>query len=130
MAKISSAILNDAFENVARLLGDVSPVVANYKGMGAGENATEAADTDTDLIGSETHYNEVTPTYEASYKTVWESVFFYADFASHVIEEILICESASNHAGKSLLRMVIDAITLTEGEQVTFIIKNACQQGS
>lgn len=130
MALLSSAILNDALENVAKMIGDVSPAVANYKGMGAGEDSTEAAATDADLLGSDKHYNDVTPTYEANYITVWQSIFLYADFTSYVIEELVICESAASHDGTSLMRLVIDAITLTPGEQVTFIIKNAVQQGS
>lgn len=130
MAKVSSAILNDALENVAKMIGDVSPAVANYKGMGAGESDTGAQATDHDLLGSDTHYNDVTPTYEASYKTVWQSAFLYADFTGHIIKELVVCQSAANHLNKSLLRMTIDAITLNAGEQVTFLIKNVCQQGT
>lgn len=131
MAKISSAILNDALENCARLLGDVSPTVANYKGMGAGEDATEADATDTNLIGTDIHYNAVTPTYEASYKTVWQSTFLYADLPTgHTIRELVICKDSGGAINTSLLRMTIDAITLNEGEQVTLIIKNAVQQGT
>ena len=130
MAKVSSAILNDALENVAKMVGDVSPTVANYKGMGAGESDTAAAATQHDLLGSDTHYNDVTPTYEADYKTVWQSVFLYADFTGHIVKELMICQSSANHLNKSLLRMTIDAVTLGEGEQVTFIVKNAVQQGS
>jgi len=129
MAKISSAILNDAKTNVAKLL----PSVAgnhDYAGMGAGEDDTAAAATQHDLLGSDLHYNDVTGTYEADYKSVWQSTFLYADFTSHVIEELIICESAASHNNKSLLRMTIDAVTLAADEQVTFIIKNAVQQGT
>ena len=130
MAKVSSAILNDALENVAKMIGNVSPAVAYYAGMGAGESDTEAAATDHDLKGTDTHYNDVTATYEVDYITVWQSAFLYADFTGHIIKELVVCQSAANHLNKSLLRMTIDAITLAVGEQVTLIIKNAVQQGT
>lgn len=130
MAKVSSCILNIALENVAKMLGDVSPTVANYKGMGAGNSDTGAQNTDTDLIGGETHYDDVTPTYEASYKTVWENTFAYADLASHIFKELAICQSAAAHASKCLTRMTYDAITLGVGETLTFTVKNTCMQGT
>lgn len=130
MAKISSAILNDAFENVAKMLGGVGPAVANYRGMGAGEDDTEATAADTNLIGSDTEYKDVTPTYEADYITVWQSTFLYADFTGHIIKELVICKDSGGAINTSLLRMTIDAVTLALDEQVTFIIKNAVQQGS
>lgn len=129
MAKVSSAILNCAKTNVAKLI----PAVAtghSYAGMGAGEDATEAAATDTDLKGSDTHYNDVVGTYEDDYKSVWQCTFLYADFTGHIIRELLICESAASYENKGLLRMTIDAVTLALDEQVTFIIKNAVQQGT
>lgn len=129
MAKLTSAILNDAFANVAKLI----PAVAtghSYAGMGAGEDATEAGATDTDLKGSDTHYNDVTGTYEANYKSVWQSTFLYVDLTGHIIRELVICESAASHAEKSLLRMTIDPITLALDEQVTLIIKNLVKQGT
>lgn len=132
MAKISSAILNDAFANVAKLIPNVA-TCHSYAGMGAGENADDAVAIDTDLKGSDTHYKDVMGTYEDDYKSVWQSSFLYADFAvegGHTIRELLICESAANHANKGLLRMTIDAVALNEGEQVTLICKNAVQQGS
>lgn len=130
MAKVSSCILLIALENVARLLGDATPTVANYKGMGAGNSDTGAQNTDTDLIGAETHYDDVVPTYEADYKTVWVNTFLYADLASHIFKELVICESAALHASKSLTRMTYDPITLGEDETLTFTVKNACQQGT
>jgi len=129
MAKVSSAILNDAKANVAKLIPNVA-TGHSYAGMGAGEDATEAGATDTDLKGSDCHYNAVTGTYEANYKSVWQSTFLYADFTGHIIRELVVCESAASHANKSLLRMTIDAVTLALDEQVTFIIKNAVQQGT
>jgi len=129
MAKVSSAILNDAKANVAKQIPNVA-TCHSYAGMGAGENADGAVATDTDLKGSDLHYNDVTGTYEADYKSVWQSTFLYADFTGHIIRELVICESAASHANKSLLRMTIDAVTLALDEQVTFIIKNAVQQGA
>lgn len=129
MAKISSAILNDAKTNVAKLIAAVATGHA-YAGMGAGESDTAAAATQHDLLGSDLHYNDMTGTYEADYKSVWQSTFLYADFTGHIIKELVICESAANHENKSLLRMTIDAVTLALDEQVTFIIKNAVQQGT
>ena len=130
MAKVSSCILLIALENVAKMIGDVSPTVANYKGMGAGNSDTGAQNTDTDLIGDETHYDEVTPTYEADYKTVWVNTFLYADLASHIFKELVICQSAPNHASKCFTRMTYDPITLGDGETLTFTVKNTCQQGT
>ena len=129
MAKVSSAILNNAKTNVAKLIPNVA-TGHSYAGMGAGKDATEAGATDTDLKGSDTHYNDVMGTYEANYKSVWQSTFLYADFTGHIIKELVICQSAANHLNKSLLRMMIDAITLNAGEQVTLIVKNAYQQGT
>lgn len=129
MAKVSSAILNDAKANVAKLIPNVA-TGHSYAGMGAGDGATAAAATDTDLKGTDTHYNDVTGTYEADYKSVWQSTFLYANFTGHIIRELVICQSSTLHANKSLLRMTIDAITLALDEQVTFIIKNAVQQGA
>jgi len=130
MALISSAILNDALTNVAKILVDDTPDFDHYGGMGAGENSTAAAATQHDLLGSDTHYNDVSGAYEASYKGTWTSIFLYADFTSHVIEELVICQAAASHVNLCLLRIVIDAITLSSGEQVTFVVKCAVQQGS
>ena len=130
MAKISSAILNDALENVAKMIANASPAVAYYAGMGAGESDTEAQATDHDLLGDDTHYNDADGSYEANYKTVWRSIFLYDDLAGHTIKELVICQSPANHANKCLLRMVIDAIGLEVDEQVSIIIKNAVKQGS
>lgn len=133
MAKIDSAILNDALENVARMICNDSPTVANYDGMGAGEDATGAAATQHDLIGSETHYNggaDVTNAYEASYKATWVSIFSYGDLTSHVYQEVVICQDAANHLNKCLCRFTYDAITLGTGETLTFTVKCTLQQGS
>jgi len=276
LAKISSKILNDALQNVARLLGDVSPTVANYKGMGAGNSDTAAAATQHDLLGGSyvamggavaddggvqtdettaandatindmtllpavpavgdayyfghatemfsklklkigtagagvwtitweywngsawtalsgvtdgtthfratagdhevtftlpsnwakttieainaywirarvsaytsittqpkgtqswiwgnVHYDDVTPTYEASYKTVWVNTFSYGDLTDHIYKELVICQSAAAHASKCLCRFTYDAITLGTGETLTFTVKITCMQGS
>jgi len=130
MALVSSAILNDALENVARMLCNDTQTSDDYAGMGAAEDSTAAAAAQHDLIGSETHYNAVTGAYEASYKATWTSTFLYADITNHIIEELVICESAAAHLNQCLLRIVLDAVTLNVGEQVTMIIKCACQQGS
>lgn len=130
MALVSSRILNDALENVARVLCDDTTLFDHYAGMGAAEDNTAAAAAQTDLIGGEKHYNDVAGAYEPSYKATWTSTFLYVDITNHVIEEVVICESAASHANRCLLRIVIDAITLNVGEQVTFVIKCACQQGS
>lgn len=132
MAKVSGAILNDAKVNVAKLIANVA-TSHSYAGMGAGENTDEADAADTDLKGTDTHYNDADGGYEANYKSVWQSIFLYADFAvegDHTIRELLVCESAANHANKSLLRVTIDEIKLNLDEQVSIIIKNAVQQGS
>lgn len=129
MAKISSAILDDGMVNVAKLIPDVATCHA-YAGMGIGSGDTGAEAADTNLEGGETHYNDVTGTYEADKKSVWKSVFLYADLASHIIKELVICEDSGGAINTSLLRMTIDAITLNEGEQVTFVVKNAVSQGS
>ncbi|NVM23684.1 MAG: hypothetical protein HWN68_18140 [Desulfobacterales bacterium] len=129
MAKVSSAILQDALTNVAKLIPNAAGNY-QYMGMGAGENDTAAAATQHDLLGSDTHYNDAVGIYEADYKTVWQSTFLYADFTGHIIKELVICQSSILHANLCLLRMTIDAVTLNEGEQVTFIIKNAVQQGT
>lgn len=130
MALVSSAILNDALTNVAKILVDDTPDFDHYAGMGAAENNTAAAATQHDLIGSETHYNDVTGAYEANYKATWTSIFLYADITNHIIKELVICQAAASHLNLCLLRIVIDAVTLAEDEQVTFIIKVAVQQGS
>ncbi len=133
MAEVDSAMLNDGLENVARILCDDTVVVATYDGMGVGEDATGAASSQHDLIGAETHYNgagDVTNAYEASYKATWVSTFLYADLATHVFEELVICESAANHLNKCLCRFTYDAITLGVGETISFTVKCTMSQGA
>lgn len=130
MAKVSSCILNDALENVAKIICNDSPAVANYAGIGAGESDTAAAATQHDLIGSETHYDAVAGAYEASYKATWQNTFSYGDLTSHVYKELVICQDDTNHLNKCLCRFTYDAITLGSGETLTFTVKCTCQQGS
>jgi len=132
MAKVSSAILNDALENWARRICNDAPAGPTYyAGMGAGESDTEAAATDHDLLGVDTCYKDVAGTYEDNYKSVWQSIFLYADLpVGHTIKELVICQSSILHENLCLLRMTINAIALNEGEQATFICKNAVQQGA
>lgn len=131
MAQVSSAMLNDAFENIARILCNDSPTVANYAGMGAGNSGTAAGPTQTDLLGTETHYDDVSaPAYEASYKATWENTFSYGDLTSHIYLELVICQSAAQHANKCACRITYDSITLGSGETVTFTVKITLQQGT
>jgi len=130
MAKVSSAILNDALTNVAKIICDDSPVSANYAGMGAGEDNTAAAAAQHDLIGAETHYDDVVGAYEASYKATWENTFSFGDLTSHVYQELVICEDNANHLNKCLCRFTYDAITLGVGETLTFTVKVTMQQGA
>jgi len=132
MAKISGAILTDGLENVAKMIANDSPAVAYYAGMGAGIDDTAALATQHDLLaaGGEREWNDSDGSYEANFKSVWQSVFLYADFTSHTIKELVICESAASHLNKCLLRMTIDPIELELDEQVSIIIKCQTQQGS
>lgn len=130
MAQVSSAMLNDALENIARILCADSPTVANYAGMGAGNSDTAAAATQHDLLGGETHYNDVTGAYEASYKGTWQSTFAYADLTSHIFKELVVCQSAANHNNKCACRITYDAVTLGDGETITYTVKITMQQGS
>lgn len=130
MAEVSSAILNDALANVAKILVDDSPDFDHYGGMGAGEDNTGAVATQHDLLGSETHYDDVAGAYEASYKATWQNTFSYGDLTSHVYKELVICQDNANHLNLCLCRFTYDAITLGAGETLTFTVKVTVQQGS
>ncbi len=118
MAQISIAILNDALENVCRVLVDDSPSFDHYGGLGIGESSTAAAAGQHDLQGSDTKYKDVAGTYEGSYVVKWQRSFGYEDLVGHVLKEIVVCQDKDNHNEKSLLRATFDAITLSVGEVV------------
>ena len=117
MAVTSSKILNDGLEKVAKILGNVAaPDPANYLGMGVGDNNTAADVAQQGLIGNAI-YVTVVPTYEASYKCVFNHDFTYGEInetlAADTIKEYCICKNNTEFAaGDLFLRAVVDDIVL------------------
>lgn len=115
---------------MARILVDDSPEFDHYGGIGVAEDNTAAAATQVSLLGSDTHIDNVTGAYEASYKAKWENTFSFGDLTGHIYKELIVCWSAANYYNYSLARFTYDAITLGAGETCTFTTKIQVQQGS
>jgi len=118
MAVTSAAITNNAKEAIARIICDDEPSLLHYLAMGAGDDATAAAATDTDLKGNKVYKSVPDRAYVADYKAQWIKYFTYDDIheilTDDTIKEIVVCQNTSSHAGRCLLRAVIDPETLGE----------------
>jgi len=123
MAQISITILNDAKENVARVLVDDSPAVDHYGGMGVGDSSTLAISTQHDLQGTDTKYKNVAGTYQGSHKVRWQQAFTYANLTNHNLSELVICEDEDNHLNRSLLRATFDTIALLLGQSAIIMVE-------
>lgn len=127
MAVKSSAILNDFLEKIVKVIGNVSsPDPANWQGMGVGDDSTAADATQHTLIGN-AFYTAVTPTYEASYKVVFNHEFTYAEISgltARTIKEYCVCKNNTEYASGDLMcRVVVDDVVLGEGEKYDLTFK-------
>ena len=128
MAVTSSAILNDFLEKVVKAIGNISsPDPATWLGMGVGDDNTAADATQHTLIGNAI-YVTVTPTYEASYKAVFNHAFTYAEITgtltANTIKEYCVCKSNTEYASGDLMaRVVVDPVVLGEGEKYDLTLK-------
>lgn len=128
MAVTSSKILNDFLEKVVKVIGDVgTPDPATWLGMGVGDDDTAAAATQHTLIGNAI-YVTVAPTYEASYKGVWNHEFTYAEIngtlTADTIKEYCVCKSNTEYASGDLMcRVVVDPVVLGVGEKYDLSFK-------
>ena len=133
MAVKSSAILNIFLEKVVKAIGDIdSPDPVTWKGMGVGDADTAAAAGQTSLIGNAI-YVTVAPTYEASYKGVWNHEFTYAEIngtlTADTIEEYCVCKSNTEFAsGDLMVRVVVDPVVLGVGEKYDLTLKLESQE--
>jgi len=123
MAQISIALLNDAKENVARVLADDSPSFDHYGGVGVGNSSIAAIATQHDLQGGDTKYKNFAGTYQGGYKVRWQGSFTYANLTGHALGELVICQDEDNHLNKCLLRATFDVITLLEGQTVIPVVE-------
>jgi len=129
MAVTSSKILNDFLEKSVKAIGDVdTPDPATWLAMGVGDDNTAADATQHTLIGN-AFYTTVAPTYEASYKGVWNHEFTYAEVHSipltnDTIKEYCVTKSNTEYAsGDLMVRVVVDPIVLGEGEKYDLTFK-------
>lgn len=128
MAVTSSKILNIFLEKVVKAIGDIdSPDPTTWLGMGVGDDDTAAAAGQTSLIGNAI-YITVAPTYEASYKGVWNHEFTYdevnPDLTNDTIKEYCVCKSNTEYAsGDLMVRVVVDDVVLGEGEKYDLTLK-------
>ena len=130
MAVTSKCILTVGMANVAKLLASLTGYY-DYQGIGVGNGAVAASASDTDLGGTETHYEAPdTVAYEASNKAKWESVFEYGDLTSHIFSEVVICQSLTVHASACLLRAVYDNETLGTDDTLKITVTCEAKQGS
>jgi len=132
MAVKSSCLLNDFLEKVVKAIGDVdTPDPANYLGMGVGDDGAAAAATQHTLGptgGFHAIYVTVTPTYEASYKVVFNHAFTYdeinPDLTANTIKEYCVCKNNTEFASGDLMcRVVVDDVVLGVGEQYDLTFK-------
>lgn len=127
MAVTSSCLLNDFLEKVVKAIGDVSsPDPSTWLAMGVGDDGTAAQATDHTLIGN-AFYTTVTPTYEASYKVVYNHEFTYAEVSgltARTIKEYCVNKNNTEYASGDLMcRVVVDDVVLGEGEKYDLTFK-------
>lgn len=135
MAKLSSKILNDCLENVARILANDTAVGICYLGMGVGTCDLVSSATQHDLQAVTDHAGEclfvtITPAYEASYKYAADHTFAFDDLTGNTFRELTICKSNVAHSSLSMCRFTYDTVILAAAETVKFTVKVAVQQGS
>lgn len=122
MAVLTSAILNAGKENLAYLaINNASSY--QYACMGVGDSTAAAVSNDSGIMGNESHYLTVTPTYEADYKASWVGNFSYGNLPTHIFSEATIAESTTSYLDKSIARIVYDAITLNLSDTLQITIK-------
>lgn len=128
MAVTSSCLLNDFLEKVVKAIGDVdTPDPATWLGMGVGDDNTPAVATQHVLVGNAI-YVTVIPTYEVSYKVVFNHEFTYAEIhttlTADTIKEYCVCKSNTEYIeGDLMCRVVVDNVVLGEGEKYDLTFK-------
>ena len=128
MAVTSSCLLNDFLEKVVKAIGNVSsPDPSTWLGMGVGDDDTPAVATQHTLVGNAI-YVSVTPTYEASYKVVFNHSFTYAEIngtlTADTIKEYCVTKNNTEYASGDLMcRVVVDDVVLGVGEKYDLTFK-------